>query len=225
LGCYFTDKPQENPSIEYYANAKKGSGAALLKALRKVGNKKKHPELSNAPLLLWGQSAGGEFNFEFASWKPERVIAFIVNKGGYYYTALAPLQARNVPGLFFTGENDLISRKDIVKGIFSMNRKAGAFWSFVQEPGAEHEVGNTRNLAVAFFDAIMPLRLQVSVKNKNKPFNIRGITAYSGYNGNNETFNIIPNIIGFNNDNPTSWLPTLKFANEWKKFIGCKLPE
>ena len=40
-----------------------------------------HPEVASAPLLLWGMSAGGEFNYEFTVWKPERVAAFIVNKG------------------------------------------------------------------------------------------------------------------------------------------------
>jgi pimeloyl-ACP methyl ester carboxylesterase len=32
-------------------------------------------------------SAGGQFNYEFAAWKPDRVAAFVVNKGGIYYTA------------------------------------------------------------------------------------------------------------------------------------------
>ncbi len=46
------------------------------------------PEIAQAPLLLWGMSAGGEFNYEFVAWKPERVAAFVVNKGGIYYSAL-----------------------------------------------------------------------------------------------------------------------------------------
>ncbi len=29
-----------------------------------------------------GFSAGGQYNYEFASWKPEKVISFVVNKGG-----------------------------------------------------------------------------------------------------------------------------------------------
>jgi alpha-beta hydrolase superfamily lysophospholipase len=39
------------------------------------------------PLLLFGFSAGGGFNCEFASRKPEKVISFLVNKGVYYTNA------------------------------------------------------------------------------------------------------------------------------------------
>jgi hypothetical protein len=47
-------------------------------------------------------SAGGQFNYEFVAWRPERVLAFVVNKGGIYYSALLPQAARNVPGILFT---------------------------------------------------------------------------------------------------------------------------
>ena len=66
------------------------------------------PKLADAPLLLWGMSAGGEFNYEFAAWKPERVVAFVVNKGNVYYTGLASDAARRVPGLLFTGRNRIL---------------------------------------------------------------------------------------------------------------------
>ena len=62
IGCHFTDKPHEEPFIENYANAAQGSGQALLEALADFSSRSDHPELMNAPLLLWGMSAGGEFN-------------------------------------------------------------------------------------------------------------------------------------------------------------------
>src|SRR5262245_9332974 len=107
VGCRLTDKQHDQMFIEHYVDVSKGSGQALLDALASLGKKASHPEIASAPLLLWGMSAGGEFNYEFTAWKPERVIAFVVNKGNVYYTALAPLAARRVPGVLFTGENDL----------------------------------------------------------------------------------------------------------------------
>jgi hypothetical protein len=77
-------------------------GRALLDALRAFSERSNHPELVNAPLLLWGFSAGGEFNYEFTAWKPERVVAFVVNKGGIYFSALLPAAARRVPGLLLS---------------------------------------------------------------------------------------------------------------------------
>ena len=151
IGCHFTDKPHEESFIENYANAGQGSGQALLDVLIAFSKRSNHPELANAPLLLWGFSAGGEFNYEFTAWKPERVVAFVVNKGGIYFSALLPAAARRVPGLLFAGEQDLESRKRIISGLFALNRRAGALWAFAEEPNAGHVVGRSREMAAIFF--------------------------------------------------------------------------
>src|SRR6185436_10338715 len=104
------------------------------------------------PLVLWGMSAGGEFNYEFAAWKPERVLGFVANKGGIYYTALAPEAARNVPGILFTGGNDLEFRTNTINGLFAVNRRAGAVWALAEEPGVGHVIGRSRDMSVMFFE-------------------------------------------------------------------------
>ena len=144
LGCQLTDKPHDQNFIEEYAYAARGSGQALLDALQKLAQDSKHPELAQVPLLLWGMSAGGEFNYEFVAWKPERVAAFVVNKGGIYYTALASQAARSVPGILFVGGKDLEFRTNTIAGLFAVNRRAGALWAFANEPGVAHVVGRSR---------------------------------------------------------------------------------
>ncbi len=119
LGVRLTDKPHDQPVNEQYANASEGSGQALLDALAAFATKSHRAELAAAPLLLWGMSAGGEFNYEFVAWRPERVIGFIVNKGGIYFTALTSPAARRVPGLLFIGGKDLDSSKDTIRGLFA----------------------------------------------------------------------------------------------------------
>ena len=134
IACYFKDYEKPDSFIEQYINVNQGSGQALLDVIKKFSLSSGHGELDNAPLLFWGASAGGQFNYEFACWNPERVIAFVVNKGGIYYTALASIETRSVPAIFFTGEKDLEARNDIIKGLFSMNRRAGALWVYAPEP-------------------------------------------------------------------------------------------
>lgn len=152
LGCCLKDRPHENMNIEEYARAGAGSGAALLEALTRLAKSASRPEIAHAPLLLWGQSAGGEFNYEFACWKPERVLAFTVNKGGYYFTHLAPPATRRVPGIFFIGGKDEEFRILSIRGIYAVNQRAGAVWKLVAEPEEGHEVGKTRAHAVQFFE-------------------------------------------------------------------------
>src|SRR5262249_48284577 len=129
VACRFTDKPHDQSFIEEYVNVSRGSGQALLDALTAFARASGRGELAEAPLLLWGMSAGGQFDYEFVAWKPERVVAFVVNKGGIYYTALASKAAREVPGLLFIGEKDLDSRVTMISGLAALNRRGGAQWA------------------------------------------------------------------------------------------------
>ncbi len=82
-----------------------------------------------------------------------------MNKGGIYYTALASKAARSVPGLLFIGGKDLESRVDIITGLFALNRRGGALWALAEEPDAAHIVGKSKDLAMMFFEDVMPTRL------------------------------------------------------------------
>ena len=145
-------------NIENYARAHDGSGGALLAAVDRLAKAAGHSEAAAAPLLLWGHSAGGEFNYEFACWKPKRVAAFVVNKGGYYFTHLAPAATRAVPGIFFVGGKDEAFRIQSIQGIFAVNRQAGCAWKLTVEPHAGHELGKTRELAAEFFAEVIARR-------------------------------------------------------------------
>jgi poly(3-hydroxybutyrate) depolymerase len=154
VGVHLADKPPRG-FIEQYIDVKRGSGEAFLTAIARLGQSAGHRELATAPLLLWGMSAGGEFNYEFVAWKPERVAAFVVNKGGVYYSGILSDAARKVPGMLFIGETDMASRKAVISGLFLMNRRAGAQWGFVQERGLAHVEGHSPELARAFFSDIL----------------------------------------------------------------------
>ena len=145
VGCHFTDI--DPSAIEGYCDASGGSGQALLDYLAVEG-------FEALPILLYGHSAGGQFNYEFACWKPERVAAFIVNKGGIYYTALAPAATRQTPAMFFVGDLDEAYRVHIVKGLFWMNRVAGAIWQITIE-ACEHQIWRSEGLSRLFFADVL----------------------------------------------------------------------
>ena len=208
VGGHITDKPHDQNFLEDYANVSQGSGDALLSALTAFGSRSGHPELGGAPLLLWGMSAGGQFNYEIAAWKPERVAAFVVNKGGIYYTALTPRAARQVPGMLFIGGKDLDSRIQTITGLFALNRRAGALWGLAEEPGAAHIVGRSRDLALIFFEDVLALRL--SETGELKP-----LAEKTGYMGDPKTRTIRPIADGAIPNYPTAWLPSARVARAW----------
>lgn len=216
LGLHITDKPHELGFVEDYVDVRKGSGQAMLDALATLAGRSGHPELAQAPWVSWGMSAGGQFNYELAAWKPERTIAFILNKGGIYYTALAPPAAQRVPGLLFVGETDLAFRNDIIRGIFAVNRRAGALWALVEEPGVGHAVNRSQDLAVMFFDDVIPLRLPPTAA-PDGTVELRPLDPGAGYYGYLDTWRFEPVAEAENPRVPVAWLPSERIAAAWQK--------
>ncbi|HUR19433.1 MAG TPA: hypothetical protein VMZ90_01410, partial [Vicinamibacterales bacterium] len=211
VACRFTDKPHDQAFIEHYVNVSQGSGQALLDVLGAYATRTKHPELTTAPFLMWGMSAGGQFNYEFVAWKPERVAAFVVNKGGIYYSALVSPAARSVPGLLFIGGKDLEFRNHTIAGLFAVNRRAGALWALTEEPGVAHVVGRSRDIAMMFYEDVLPLRLGTTPNAA-----LRSMDEKAGYLGDLKAHTTQPLAEATTPNYPTAWLPTLRLARAWE---------
>ena len=207
MGVQLTDKVAS--IVEDYADMKRGSGQAILDALSDLAKRSKHDEIAAAPLVFWGMSAGGEVNYEMAAWKPERVAAFVVNKGNFYYTAMVSKESRAVPGLLFTGTIDLQYRQMAVKGLYAMNRRGGALWALVEEPGAPHAVARSADLSRIFFDEVLPLRMKPG-SNTLMP-----LDPAKGWLGDVEKKTIAAVAPGKPPETPSSWLPTERTAKAW----------
>jgi len=214
LGVRFTDKVHDQNFIEEYVNVSRGSGQAMLDALTSFAGSAKHPELAAAPLLLWGMSAGGQFNYEFVNWKPERVIAFVVNKGGIYYTALTSQAARNVPGMLFVGGKDLDSRVSTISGLFALNRRGGALWALAEEPGAGHIVGRSRDVALLLYEDALALRID-----PQHPTQLKPIAERSGFLGDYKGRTYKPMPDGRAPTESTVWLLTERVAMAWQAMM------
>jgi poly(3-hydroxybutyrate) depolymerase len=212
VACRFTDKPHDQSFIEEYVDVRRGSGQALFDVLGKLAGRSTHAEIASAPLLLWGMSAGGQFDYELTAWRPERVAAFVVNKGGIYYTALAPRAARAVPGLLFIGGKDLEQRIETITGLFAVNRRGGALWALAEEPDVAHVVGKSRDVSLPFFEDVLAARLDGS--GALRPMPIAGALI-----GDSKTkqFGPIPDRGGPNY--PTSWLSTERVARAWRAML------
>ncbi len=212
VACRFTDKPHDQSFIEEYVDVSGGSGQALLDALKRFARRSGHPEVAKVPLFLWGMSAGGQFNYEFAAWKPERVAGFVVNKGGIYYSALVSKATRGVPALLFVGDADLTFRTHTIVGLFAVNRRAGALWALVTEPGAAHVVGQSQSLGAIFFEELLPMRVG--------PAGLLPMAAGAGFVGSLEERTFRTAIAAGAPAIPTAWLPTERVARAWQAVVN-----
>jgi hypothetical protein len=218
VACRFNDKPHDQNFIEEYVNVSQGSGQALLDTLSVFAAKSKHPEIATAPLLLWGMSAGGQFDYEFTVWKPERVLAFVVNKGGIYYTALTPKAARDVPGMLFIGGKDLDSRVSTITGLFALNRRGGALWALAEEPGVAHVIGKSRDVSMVFFEDLLSLRL-------GDDGALKPLSEKSGFRADPRARTYQPIGEGQAPAYSTGWVPTERVARAWQAMATEKSVE
>lgn len=211
VACQFTDRTHEQSFIEEYIAVSRGSGDALLTIIDRFASRSGHAEINQAPLLMWGMSAGGQFNYEFVAWKPERVLAFVVNKGGIYYSALLSRAAREVPGILFIGGNDLAFRNNTIRGLFAVNRRGGALWALAEEPGVAHVVGKSRDVSMVFFEDVLRLRATPNglVKLDEKAGFLGDLTKMT-FASQGDTR--VPNY-------PTAWLPTDRVARAWQAMV------
>lgn len=215
VACRFTDKPHDQNFIENYVNVSEGTGQALLDGIAHLAARAQHPELDTLPLVFWGMSAGGQFNYEFVAWKPERVAAFVVNKGGIYYSALVSRAAREVPGILFVGGKDLEFRTNTIAGLFAVNRRGGALWAFAEEPGVAHVVGRSRDVSIVFFDDVLPMRMGSGAS-------LRTLDPKSGFIGDLKAKTFQPAAEVPAPAVPTAWLPTERAARAWQAMVTEK---
>ena len=211
LGCYLT-----NGRTIYYQVAKGDQGRVLFDALRTFGGLiGQAAGLEKRPLLIWGISAGGQYAYNFACLHPEAVMAFVVNKGGYY-DDVGKQGVLKIPAIFFFGETDQDFRIQAITSRFAIGRRLGAPWCLVREPNIGHAIGASGRISVEFFDAV--LSASASAKEAKPP------VGDSFWLGDLKTQEIFPSDSSRARQERelTSWLPSRRFAEIWQETVTGK---
>jgi hypothetical protein len=203
-----------------YYDAAKGTGDALRDALKDFAQKAARPEIALAPLLLYGESAGGQFNYDFVLWKPDQVMAFVVNKGGYYDHGAATSQIRSIPGLFFLGQKDSDLRIHAITEIWTEGREQGALWALAPQPNSGHEFSKTAPVARIFFDAVLRSRLPEISPASGEPPRMNMMQESQGWIGDLNTHEIHDGSTDGKPNYKASWLPDESSAKAWKAFVS-----
>ena len=212
--CHFKDY-KDSARKPPYREVSKGSGEVLLTAIKSYSKTISKNYINDLPLLFFGFSAGGQYNYEFACWKPEKVLSFVVNKGGYYQTGIAPIETHKVPAIFFIGEDDKYYRNDMIQGVYSVNRNFGANWTLIIEKNTKHSRKNSKNLSISFFESIISQRLSKT----NSLLDINGENSLLGI----PEKKIISSLKELGKtDYLTIWLPNEYFGNIWLESLEVK---
>ncbi len=196
-------------SCASWHNPLNGSDRAFYNALNNLAEQSGHPELNSVPWALWGHSGGARWVSHMLQLYPERIIAVVARSGGRHINNPASFK---VPLLFNYGRRE----RPRLNGLtyYPVGRNENAPWLLAPDPVTGHECGNSRLLAIPFFDVCFDLRLPSEEHQA-----LRKIDMENSWLGDPGSFDITENH-GFEG-NPVDrvWLPDGNFARSWQEYV------
>lgn len=224
LGPSYQQDDKQNCRL--WCDPRNGSAKAFKLALHDFARDSKHPEIETAPWCLWGHSGGGFWASLMQTLFPERIVAIWFRSGTAFATwekgeipkPEIPAEAYGIPMMMNPGakENNDKRFSGAWTGslaMFHAYRKKGSPVGFAPDPKTGHECGDSRYLAIPFFDACLALRLPAT-GNTLKPVDQKSgwlaaplgdsATAWSEYKGEKAE---------------AAWLPDEKVAKAWIEYV------
>ncbi|MCX7047593.1 MAG: hypothetical protein NTX50_19175 [Candidatus Sumerlaeota bacterium] len=153
---------------EHWFDPRRGSDQTFLRALRELAAKSGHPEVETAPWALWGHSGGGIWADVMSMLHPERVAVVWMRSGSAamfrtkpeFPSPQVPAGVYAIPSLCNPGVKEQKRGPWIGPlATFQEYRLKGAPIGFAPDPLTGHECGDSRYLAIPFFDACLAMRL------------------------------------------------------------------
>lgn len=153
---------------EHWFDPRRGSEKTFLRALSEFAAKSAHPELETVPWALWGHSGGGIWSDVMTTLHPDRVAVVWLRSGSAaMFRARPEFPQPTIPAAAYavpTMCNPGVKEKPNVPwrgplATFQEYRAQGAPIGFAPDPRTGHECGDSRYLAISFFDACLAMRL------------------------------------------------------------------
>jgi poly(3-hydroxybutyrate) depolymerase len=162
----------EKDNCRLWCDPRNGSDKTFLRALGDFAQQSGHPELAEVPWCLWGHSGGGFWSSLTLTLHPERIAAIWLRSGSAFgawtkgeipMPDLAPA-VFGVPMMFNGGVKEAADKihgppRIADRAMFKLWREHGAPAAFAADPRTGHECGDSRYLAIPFFDECLAQRL------------------------------------------------------------------
>jgi len=207
----------------------KGSGEKFIEALAELAKQSHHPELATVPWALWGHSGGANWAGNMLLHYPQRIVAVWLRSGVPIYSAEPylgepiPQAALAVPVMCNLGTKEGVTVTTNwvahmwpnVRAFFKNFRGQGGLIGVAVDPNSEHDCGNSRYLAIPWFDVCLTARLPNeagSAELKPMPTNEAWLAPLPG--------NRAQPAAEFKGDAKTAvWLPNERIAKAWSEYV------
>lgn len=224
LGPSFEQEDGQNCRL--WCDPRNGSRARFLQALDDLAGKSGHPELKTVPWCLWGHSGGAFWASLMMASDPDRIVAVWMRSGtafsawekGEIPRPEIPKSAYGIPAMCNPGLKERDDKRFAgawtgSEAMFQAYRAQGAPIGFAPDPKTSHECGDSRYMAIPFFDACLGLRLGAPDQ-ALKPVDVAADWLA-------ETWESDPVPAGkaeFDRKKAV-WLPGGRFADIWKSYV------
>jgi poly(3-hydroxybutyrate) depolymerase len=220
---------EDGQNCRLWCDPRNGSEQKFLKSLDDFAAKSNHPEIAQVPWCLWGHSGGGFWASLMQTSHPERIVAIWFRSGTAYSTwekgeipkPEIPAAAYQIPMMC----NPCLKEKGDMRfngawtgamAMFTAYRAKGAPVGFAPDPKTAHECGDSRYLAIPFFDACLAMRLpeQGSADQKLKPVDMKQAWLAPILGTAAETLAAYEEP-----PNEAVWLPNERVAKAWSEYV------
>ena len=155
-----------------WCDPRNGSDQTFHKALGRFATESNHPELTSVPWCLWGHSGGAFWSSLMLTLHPDRIAAIFFRSGSAYAVwergeipkPAIPEAAYRVPFMFIGGAKEATNPRHGParigdRAMLKLWREHNAPGGMATDPLSGHDCGDSRYLAIAFFDACLKQRL------------------------------------------------------------------
>lgn len=159
-------EPRRGANCRLWCDARRGSAQRFEQALAAFADATSHAELASVPWCLWGHSGGGFWSSLMQTMYADRIVAIWLQSGtafGYWTSGEIPapevtaaalqVPVMAVPGLKEKTHERFHRAWDGSAAMAAHYTKQGApFIKMTADPRTSHECGDSRYLAIPFFD-------------------------------------------------------------------------
>jgi hypothetical protein len=207
---------------ELWFDARLGSDHVFLRALDEFAAKSGHAEIATVPWCLWGHSGGGIWANVMSVLHPDRVLAAFLRSGTavmfrprheFIQPEVSPA-VYEIPTMVNFGIGERGNRPwDGSIATFQEYRAQGAPVAFAPDPRTGHFCGDSRYLAVPFFDACLQMRLTEWNKIL-KPVDLSSAWLAAPFGD-----TAVPAAEFKGDPNKAVWLPNAAIARIWMEYV------
>ncbi len=226
----------EGADCQKWCDPRNGSDETFRRALKDFSNQTAHPELEEAPWVLWGHSGGGHWAGGMLMLHPKRIVAVWLRSG---VPLLAddpskpsirphvwPLEAADVPIVCNLGTREGVTVKEerfaavwpANELFFRTTRAKGALVAVAVDPLSSHDCGNQRYLAIPWLDACLKVRLpaQPGQPLLSMPLDVAWLGRFP--DGDNVPLDTSPRDRFQGDPLEASWIPNESIAKAWAEY-------